>query len=257
MADEEEYSTAFQLPPIDSKKGQMMLIYLPEGAVMVDRGEMTSGNVPPQFSGQPIGATPSRSTGPVSRGRSQRRPLEHIVLRRRHKIDWVHTINVAFTSFVALTSILPWLVTAVFGISAFGVTTSVPALNVSRGDLVVAHVLSVDRVVAGDVLLLRDNNTWNLKIRQVTTKTSAGDTTTIATNSGVSTPTEDVLTLANATSVRYCSSYVPFFGYLVMIFASIALKTLVVVSVLILNVVVYFHRRRTRVVEEKLAFVAR
>lgn len=252
MAEEEEQSTAFQMPPIDSKQGQMMLIYLPEGAVIVDRGEMTNGHVPPQ-----IGAQQSPSTEPARKMSTRRQPVEHIVLRRRHKMDWVHTINIAFTFFVALVSIMPWLIAAIFGISVFGVKTSTPALDISRGDLIVSHALSADRVMVGDVVLLRDNNTWNLEIRQVTTRTSAGATTTIATNSGASTPTRSVLSLANATSVHYCSSYIPFFGYFVMIFSSIALKILVVVSVLLLNVTVYFRRRRARVVEEKLAFVAK
>lgn len=249
---EEELSTSFQMPPIDSKRGQMMLIYLPEGAVIVDRGEVAAGSAPeqkifPHTEAPAVTQSPSHS----------RRRVEHIVLRRRHKIDWVHNINIAFTSFVALVAVLPWIITTVFGFSVFGAKTSSPALDIARGDLVISHAMPVNRVNSGDVILLRNNNTWNLQLRQVTSKTTTGNTTTLITNSGKTTPMKDVFTVNNNSYVHYCSTYIPYFGYFTIFFTSIVLKTLVVVGVMTLNLVVYIQRRRGRHIEEKLAFIAK
>lgn len=258
MAEDEEHSASFQLPPVDSKRGQMMMIYLPEGAVIVDRGEVTGGTVQSQSGGQSPDATQSAGADSVSSGTlGQSREVEGIVLRRRHKIDWVHSLNIAFASFVALVSIAPWIITVVFGISYFGAKMDIPAMGVHRGDLIVSHILPVDRVVVGDVILLRNDNTWNLQLREVISIATTGKSTTITTSGSQSASASNVIHFNNASKVRHGTSVIPFFGYFYLFLTSIALEAFVVASVLILNVVVYFRRRRARWIDDKLAFIVK
>lgn len=249
---EEEQLTSFQMPPIDSKRGQMMLIYLPEGAVIVDRANVEAGNAPEQK------AAPKAAAPEIFRSDAYgQRRVEHIVLRRRHRTDWVHSFNIVFASYVGLVAILPWMITALFGVSIFGTKSGTPGLGMARGDLIISHVMPAERAQTGDVILLRNNNSWNLQVRQITSKTTTGNSTTLITNAGGTTSMSDVFTLNNSENVHYGSTYIPYLGYIVIFFTSIYVKAATVAAILAMNLLVYLRRRRSRTVEEKLAFIAK
>jgi uncharacterized membrane protein SirB2 len=107
------------------------------------------------------------------------------------------------------------------------------------------------------VILLRSPGSWKLQVREVTDKTTIASSTTISSNSGINTPLSDVFTLENHATIRYVTSYIPFFGYPAMFATWIGVKILAVLAVLVMNIVAYFRRRRLRPRDDKMVFVAR
>jgi hypothetical protein len=275
MANEREAS--FRMPQGDTKKGQMMLIYLPEGSVIVDRNNVDMNDTMNVAYGQ--SAAGQTHAGNSSMGssdinsdqfprpefvrvdpqftRRNSRRGEQLFLRRRHRVEWLHAMNVTFASYVALVSIAPLLLSALFGVSVFTSKSNTIGDTVQPGQLLIAHSTPVALISTGDLVLFRSPTSWKLLVRQVTDKTTTGTSTTLSTNSGANTSLTEVFSLDNYSKVRYVSSYIPFLGYVTMFFSLMLVKVLVVLGVLIANVVAFYHRRRRRPLDEKLVYVAR
>jgi hypothetical protein len=192
-----------------------------------------------------------------SRGYVRRRRGEHIVLRRRHRMDWVHSLTVAFAAYIIAVTIIPFVLSGFFGIGLYASKTDNPELTIGRGELMIAHLTPVAKLIPGDLVLLRDKNSWNLQIRQVGSTNTTGIVTTISTNSGLNATSSDVLTMDSNTDVRNITSCIPFFGYIVTFFSSVLGKLIGAGVVLFLNAQHQLRKRRARVIDEKVVFVAK
>ncbi len=270
MANERE--TAFRLPQSETKKGQMMLIYLPEGSVIVDRNNvdmndtMRAAHDPftaASMAGPSIFQNATRTVHPEmvtvdpayvpsGMGRGER-----LYLRRRRRINWLHVINLHFASYIAIVSVVPLLLSALFGISIFTAKSHIINGNIQSGQLLVAHEKAVAQLSKGDLVLFRSATSWRLLVRQVTDLTTTGASTTISTNSGANTALTEVFTLDNYAQVRYVSSYIPFLGFVTMFFSYLGVKVLVVLGVLFANIFAFYRRRMALPRDDKMIYVSR
>lgn len=267
-----ERDTAFGLPQSETKKGQMMLIYLPEGSVIIDRNNVDmndtirAANDPSNAPQSSVGPSPLQSDHTVrpefvrvapayeSRGRRQG---ERLFLRRRHRSNWLHVINISFASYVAIVSVVPLLLSSILGVSIFTAKSNTIGGSIQSGQLLVAHTKPIAQLSKGNLVLFRSATNWKLLVRQVTDVTTTGASTTISTNSGSNTALTEVFSLDNFSQVQYVSSYIPFFGFVTMFFSYLAIKVLVVLGVLFANIFAYFRRRLTLPRDDKMVFVAR
>jgi hypothetical protein len=186
----------------------------------------------------------------------RRRRGEHIVLRRRHRMDWVHSMTVAFAAYIIAVTIIPFLLASFFGIGFYASKSDNPELTIGRGELMIAHLTPVAKLIPGDLVLLRDKNSWNLQIRQIGSTNTTGIVTTISTNSGLNATSSDVLTMDSNTSVRNITSCIPFFGYVVTFFSSVHGKVIGAGIILYLNARHQLRKRRSRIIDEKVVYVA-
>jgi hypothetical protein len=312
----EENQTYTRVPEADTQKGQAMYIYLPEGAVIVDRtqvnvagipqAEQTSAPITPeqppvqymqpqpgvaymqpqpgvaymqpqprvQYVQQPNVAyaqpqvqyaQPQVQYAQPQPGVAflqdrpsveyRRRRRDHLVLRRRQGVDWLHTMNVIFATYIAAVTIVPLALSSLIGITLFSSKTNNAGLTITRGELMVAHSTSVNRLIPGDIILLRDKNSWNLQVRQLVSTSANGNLTSVFTNAGVDGTVSDVTTIDSSSSVRKVTSSIPFFGYVVTIFGTIFVKFWAAMIVLALNIGHMYRRRRRRIIDEKVVFV--
>ena len=267
-----ERDTAFGLPQSETKKGQMMLIYLPEGSVIIDRNNVDMNDTL-RAAQEPLN-TPQQSVGPsafqadhairpefirVSPGYESRgsRQGERLYLRRRHRTNWLHVINISFASYIAFVSVVPLLLSSIFGISIFTAKSNTIGGSIQTGQLLVAHTKPIAQLSKGNLVLFRSATNWKLLVRQITDITTTGASTTISTNSGSNTALTEVFSLDNFSQVQYVSSYIPFFGFITMFFSFLAVKVFVILGVLFANIFAYFRRRSALPRDDKMVFVAR
>lgn len=337
----EENRTFINNPEAETLRGQTMYIHLPEGAVIVDRSQISvqapvaaplmSESTPPQvIYGQPV---PQQSTpfqpgvqfaqpqaqpgvayvqgqpqpgyaipqqpqpefanpqpqpgvtyiqgqpgvayiqgqpgvayaqpqpgvvymqGAPSRGYGRRTRHDQIVFRRKHRLDWVHSMTVIFASYVILVTVVPFILSGIFGIGFYASKTESAELTIARGELLISHLTPVARVIPGDLVMLRDMNTWNLQVRQIGSINTTGLVTTISVNTGLNATSSEVLTMDSNTPVRNVTSAIPIFGYFVTFFSSALGKVLGAAIILYLNYRHLIRKRRARIMDEKLAYV--
>jgi len=187
----------------------------------------------------------------------RRRRSEQLILRRRYRRDWVHSLTVAFASYLILVTIIPLVLSGIFGVVLHASKSDNPELGIQNGELMISHLTPAVRLIQGELVLLRDKNSWNLQVRQITSTSTTGTTTVLTTNSGFSATSSDVLTMESATNVRNITSVVPIFGYIVSFFSSVFGKMIGAAIILVLNVRHMLRKRRGRIHDERLAFVAK
>ncbi len=192
-----------------------------------------------------------------SRGYLRRRRGEHIILRRRHRMDWVHSLTVAFAGYIILVTVMPFILSGFFGIGLYASKTNNPELTIGTGELMIAHLTPVAKLIPGDLVLLRDKNSWNLQIRQIGSSNTTGIVTTISTNSGLNATSSDVLTMDSNTPVRNVTSCIPFFGYIVTLLSSALGKLVGAGVILYLNARHQLRKRRGRIIDDKVVYVAK
>ncbi|MCX6430183.1 MAG: hypothetical protein NTX12_04305 [Actinobacteria bacterium] len=273
--------TEQKFPPVDTNKGQMMLIYLPEGSVIVDRSNVAVGGMLTEEFGK---ETPReifnrealnqdsinreeinreslnqsiRYEVPANAPRDFRRP-EQIVLHRRVRRDWSHIANVSFAIYVTIASLVPLLLSTILGISVFNAHSNLGNGAIAQGDLMISHKMQADRIAASDIVLLRDANNWRLNVRQVVDVTTLSGATTISTSSGSNAALTEVFTLPNNSDVRFVTSRVPMLGFVSMFVNSLALKILGAVTIVLINIYAFYRRRRPHPGEgQKMVLVSR
>lgn len=222
------------IPQKVGKKGQTMVIYLPEGAVIIDRSDVTSGSLPADVATENIRF--SRTREPVK---------QHV---REQHLDWLHIFNISFIAFIALVALFPTLLATFFGTAIYASSSSSAQASIYRGDLMVSKIIPASELNLGDVLLLRNEFSWDFEVRQVTVSSTSvgGDLTTIATETETGAASSDSYVLDSATPVYKITSVIPKLGDATIILTSIAAKISIGVSLLVLNVVIQFRRVRRR-----------
>ncbi|MDP1720152.1 MAG: hypothetical protein Q8L08_04025 [Candidatus Nanopelagicaceae bacterium] len=230
----DESAVPEKVPQKVSKKGQTMVIYLPEGAVIIDRTDVTSG------------ALPADDITENMRPNRTREPIEHRV--REQGLDWLHTFNMLFIAFIALVALFPTMLSTYFGTAVYASSSSSVQTSIYRGDLMVSKIVPASTLKVGDVLLLRNEFSWDFEVRQVTVSSTAsgGDLTTIATETEVGATSSDSYTLDSATRVHKITSVIPKLGDATIILTSIPAKIGIGISLLALNVIVHVRRTRRR-----------
>ncbi|MBI3430488.1 MAG: hypothetical protein HY050_10680 [Actinobacteria bacterium] len=303
-------SQADSTPESADEKGQMLVIYLPEGSVIVDRTDVnlaaapkgivehvlkdpattstepavvkvapeelqsslqelvrlavqevlqTTGQVPMDASrmeaSEPIleppaamaatSVTPKVETPGVHAAPHLRAHRLH--LRRRRQVDWGLRISMLFISYLVLIAIVPIVLSSASGIAIQVSKTSLTNPLIARGDMMVYSKLPVSALKVGNVLLMRDENSWRFHIGEISSITENGADSTIATTSTTSggrSVTHHSLVLPNTSEVNQVYQVIPKLGYLSLIFSSALVKVGGGVLILILNLI--FHRRKWR-----------
>ncbi|MCX6430184.1 MAG: hypothetical protein NTX12_04310 [Actinobacteria bacterium] len=179
---------------------------------------------------------------PAPASSEYRRP-EQITLRPSVRRNWSHFATVAFAIYVTVASLAPLLLSTVLGISLFDAHSDLVRGAIAKGDLMVSHTISADRLVAGDVVILRDANSWKLEVRQVVDVTTLRGSSTISTTSGTNSALTEVFTLSNDSSVRFITSHIPFLGFVSIFLNSLAIKIAVTAGIVFINIYAYFRRR--------------
>lgn len=181
-------------------------------------------------------------------GHAQTQKEHHLVGRKGHYLDWMHVINVAFVAYIAFVAIVPAVLSTFFGAAVYAATSDSPGASIHRGDLMVAKIMPVSKMRIDDVLLLRNEFTWNLDVRQVRaiSTSSNGDLTTITTESSADAASSDSYTLKSTTSVHKIRSFIPKIGDSSIILTSIYMKIGGGLFLLLLNIHVHFYRVRQR-----------
>ncbi len=312
-------------PGSDSKKGQMLVIYLPEGSVIVDRTEMSNPPVyepvversvpaptaasipavapasteiptadlvqsPQQVTLEEIvhlvveemlrtnkeSARPSQTLeSKVSPIAVQSQPNSELVeevaafnrpkltprrvatpaepsqvrrmhFRKRRQLNWVHGINTLFVAFVVVVSLIPAILSSVYGVAIYASKAPHPSAMIATGDLIVSRALNAADLKVNDVILVRDANTWRLDVRQVMSSTSSSGMTTVATMTTGGTATEKSYTMQTGADSFKVSTIIPKLGYVSMFLASTLVKVLGGFLILLLNLIVHYRRSRRR-----------
>ena len=251
----------------DAKKGQMMLIYLPEGSVIVDRTNVdVNGGVDEEMPREPMSAESfirepirreSFESGFGPRADRKYRGAEHIYLRRRHRVDWVHVTNVAFASYLALVLLIPVALSGFFGVNVTLAKKPVQALGVERGQLLISHKATLDHLNAGDLVIVTSPYMQTQMVRAISDRTTNGSRTTAIANAGPGTAFSNVITMDSSRMVRKITNYIPYLGYAGMVFGSFLIQFLGLFAVLIMNIYVYRRKLRSRSRDERLVYIAK
>jgi hypothetical protein len=230
----EESDALARISQQDSKNGQVLVIYLPEGSVIIDR--MAVGVV-----AQPVDVISENISVDNIHG-------SHGHHARESHLDWLNIFNITFIAFIALVALVPTLLSTIFGVAFYASSSSNAQESIYSGDLMVSKLTPTSNLNLGDVLLLRNEYTWKLDVRRVTIASTrdAGDLTTIATESDKGSASSDAYVLNSKTLVHRVTSVIPKFGDVTIILTSIFAKIGVGVTLLIINVVVQVRRMRKR-----------
>lgn len=230
----DESATPGNAPQKVGKKGQTMVIYLPEGAVIIDRSDVTSGSLPADVTTENIRLNRDRPS------------VKHHV--REHQLDWLHIFNMAFIAFIALVALFPTVLSTYFGTAVYASSSSSAHTSIYHGDLMVSKIVPTSELKFGDVLLLRNEFSWDFEVRQVTviSTPNGGDLTTITTENETGATSSDSYVIGSATPIHKITSVIPKLGDVTIILTSIPAKIVIGISLLVLNVAVQFRRARRR-----------
>lgn len=257
----------FDVYDAENKNGQMLVIHLPEGSVIVDRTEVNQETVPPQpmhstlqevvqlavrevmqVNGAPT-SSPQSTSSPNVLPRTRRHNYRNHPPRRL-RLNWVHGINTLFVAYIALVLVLPAILSSFFGLSIYASKVAHPGVSISSGDLMICRVVPAVGLKVNDVVLVRDGNIWRLDVRQITSNSSDATNSTITTASTSGTPTTKTFVMPIVSSMYKVSSIVPKLGYVLIFFGATITKVIGALFILILNMTV--HSRRVRRRRQKL-----
>lgn len=291
---ETESSHFEKAPDLVDKKGQMLVIYLPEGSVIVDRTDMELSSGPAAIveqvsskpkpevekpTPQPMQATLQEivqlAVREILQVTGQTPPLDHDhketaetkvatplpkpeaelplpkVGHRTHpprmrKIHWVHGINTVLVAYLLLATIIPVILSSAFGVAIYASEAAHPGALISKGDLMVSEELPAAKLKVNDVLLVRDGNSWHLDARQVTSNTTNATLSTITTASTGGIAIDKTYVLPKDSNSYRVSRVIPKLGYVPIVLSSTIVKVLGGLSILILNLTVYYKGSRKR-----------
>jgi hypothetical protein len=253
----------------DNQKIQKLVIYLPEGSVILDRTNMEHGELPDEILDYTKSASSATVVQPIQIPISEQPRIggnkevpqfdipvpaqpglaaigrEHGRHRRGHyPSNWMHVTNITFVTIITAAALIPGALATFFGIAIYAANTNLSNAAIERGDLMISKVLPVFELKANDVLLLHDNYAWNLQVRQVVTSTMAADSTTLVTTDGGNASGTSTATIQSATLIHKVTSIVPQLGYWVMVLTSTIMKISIGIVLIALNV--FFYRRKVR-----------
>jgi hypothetical protein len=180
---------------------------------------------------------------------TSQRIARRIHVRRRRKINWVSGLNTIFVAYVLLAAILPAILSSAFGMAIYAAKSAHPDVLISQGDLMVSHALPSSQLKANDVLLVRDDNSWLLDARQVTSNISNGGVSTVTTTSTGSAVAQKTYVLAKDAVSYKVTRVIPKLGYVPIVLSSTIVKVLGGLSLLILNLWVHVRRSRKQRLE--------
>ena len=267
-------------PEVANKKGQMLVIYLPEGSVIVDRTDMNLPEAPNEIVEQ-VAKEPEKviSEPEVKKPVAQEIPptLHEVVqiavqaalqitgqtsnqppkveaaapmlarghhVRKRRKMNWVFRINTAYVIFLLLVTIVPSMMNNVLNLAIYSSKLPHTGVSINKGDLIETRLTPAIYLKESDVLLIRNETSWFLDIRQVTSSTSSGGMTTINTAATAGPTNPEAYVVSDTSKVYKVARVVPGLGYTQMVLASTPAKVLGGLFILGLNLLE--HRRRGR-----------
>lgn len=276
---------AFEALDPENKNGQMLVIYLPEGSVIVDRTDIDLSKAPKEIVEKTITVpTPQEKVAEAAAPQPKQATLQELVqmtvqevmsntakpspqpeppietdlpfahphrrhglhLPRRRRLNWVHGLNTLLVTYITLVSVIPAVLSSFFGIAIYAAKTAHPGASIAVGDLMVCKQLSASSLKVNDVVLLRNGNTWRLDPRQVVSRTSDASTSIVTTASTGAQATQASSTMPNTSEVYKISSIVPKLGYVPMVLSDTITKILGALFILILNLRVHYRRDRRR-----------
>lgn len=234
----------------DIKKDQILVMRLPADTVIMDGANVDIDKLPDSLWSAQIRAAMAPLTEVQEPG--QPRPVANVLPeqairpRKHRRFRWVHAINITFVIFVTLTAVVPAALSSFFGIAIYASNTNSPGAKIYRNDLMISKIMPVNELNTNDVLLLHNDNTWALEVRQVVSRTLIGEMSTLATSNGINTTENDSYTIGNLTRIHKVIQVVPAMGYWLSIFTSVLAKIGVGLILIALNVSVQVLRARRR-----------
>lgn len=256
MSDRSEVSP--QDSPESGSDQPKTVINLPDGAIIVERSNIeerqllqriaeTLELLTARLGVKPQGQIPSyviTDQVPLAPGR-EAHELITTHIKHRH-INWMHLINFVFVVIMAIALILPQLLSTAFGMTFHPSLVSHPEISINPGDILVTKSTPVSAISPKDLILITNDMTWDLdahSVYAVSKADSAGMITLTESASGTVEPGEQY-TLASSTRIHKITNVIPRVNNLAITTHIIYLKIALVLLVLLLNIVVFFVRRR-------------
>ena len=129
----------------------MLVIYLPEGSVILDRTNIDEKDFPDGvLSAQSAGTVVTAPVAPVEVPVPEDRN-DHVSDAPHMRM---HLLNLTYVVLVTLVVIVPGLLSSFFGLGIFVARTSAPNAMIYRGDIMISKVLPVFELSANDVFLM-------------------------------------------------------------------------------------------------------
>jgi len=163
-----------------------------------------------------------------------------------HHFDWLHAFNLMYISIILFTLLLPTGLHALLGMEVIPALTSYEVAGIQRGDLLITEEAPASTLVVGDVLSLHNAFSGLSEIIQVSQISAPADNGVIT----LSIPPRAGQTLSLSYTVNGdLETYkvvksVPTLGAAKMLLDSFFVQFFVGLSVILLNVGVYFGRRQ-------------
>ena len=163
-----------------------------------------------------------------------------------HHSDWLHAFNLMYISVILFTLLLPTGLHSLLGMEVVPALTSYEVAGIQRGDLLITQEAQASTIVVGDVLSLHNAFSGDSEVIQVSQISAPADNGVIT----LSIPPRAGQTLSLSYTVNgdlevyKVVKSVPTLGAAKMLLDSFFVQFSAGLSVILLNVIVQFRRRR-------------
>lgn len=162
---------------------------------------------------------------------------------------WARVLNIAFVVSATCALIGPAILGSYLGVSVHTTVSGSMRPTIQPGDMLIAKIHQVRDIKVGDIVMLMNQDSWQMQAHRVISKDTAGDVTTVTTKGDANNEPDKAYTLGTNTPIREVSTVVPKFGYVLNALATTTAKAiggslLIIINILIVtNVLV--KRRKT------------
>lgn len=241
----------FNSPLNPKKRDRILIVRLPEGSEVLEASSIDIDEKSESLSASQIRPLTSPFSRDSDLGTNRQRagavdtpPGQRTHRRKRRKTNWVRLFNIAFIVFVTLTALIPAFLSSVLGIAIFASSTDVPDAKIFHGDLMISQIVPAINLGGNDVLLLRNDYSWDMEIRRVISISTIGSLVKITTSDGADQNSVDSYTVKQSMKMHKVTRVVPAFGYWLTILTSVPAKILGGLVLLAINLTVLFQRSR-------------
>lgn len=241
----------FNSPKSPKKRDRILILRLSEGSAVLEAASMDIDEKSENLSAQHLREITTPFSHDLDSGLNQFRaggvdahPEQRILRRKKRKISWVRVLNIAFIVFVTLTALIPAFLSSILGIAIFASSTDVPDAKIFHGDLMISQIVPAINLGGNDVLLLRNDYSWDMEIRRVISISTVGSLVKITTSDGADQNSVDSYTVKQSMKMHKVTRVVPAFGYWLTILTSVPAKILGGLVLIAINLTVQIQRSR-------------
>ena len=162
---------------------------------------------------------------------------------------WARILNIAFVISASFALIGPAILGSYLGVSFHTTVSGSMRPIIQPGDMLIAKVQQVRNIQVGDIVMLVNQDSWQMQAHRVISKDTVGDVTTVTTKGDANNEPDKAYTLGTNTPVRKVSTIVPKFGYVLGALATNTAKAIGGALVIIINILIVTNvlvkRRKT------------